>query len=210
MNSLAPRFGLIVKRLACAAVAVAGVGGATPSFAEDYFKPGQVYGAATLGVLEAGYECKGTPICERTRIGGKLFGGYYFTPNLATEVNYYYLGSFRSVAGNNVAANQLAETRLRNSGASIGLNWSNELFSVLTQHIRFGLAVVHTEGRIITGSGNSQRIEDVNEYITKPYIGLGLSYQMSPHVRFYQGYDLLTNKRNEHIHVLSMGLGIEN
>lgn len=210
MNSLSPRFGFTVKHLACAAVAAAGLGGALPSFAEDFFKPGSVYGSASMSLLEAGYECQGSAVCEHTRMGGKLSGGYYFTPNLAAEISYYYLGSFRSTKDGVVPAGQPVETRLRNSGMSFGINWSNELFQVLTQHIRFGLAIVRTDGYIVQSTGTGPVIENVHEYTTKPYLGLGLSYQMSQHVRFYQGYDILRNKRNEHIHVLSMGLGIEN
>lgn len=210
MNSLSPRFGFTVKHLACAAVAAAGLGGALPALAEDFIKPGSVYGVASLSVLEAGYECQGSAVCEKTRMGGKLSGGYYFTPNLAAEISYYYLGSFRSTNDGVVPVGQPVETRLRNSGMSFGINWSNELFQVLTQHIRFGLAIVRTDGYIVQSTGSGPVIENVHEYTTKPYLGLGLSYQMSQHIRFYQGYDILRNKRNQHIHVLSMGLGIEN
>lgn len=176
--------------------------------AEEFFRPGSVYAAANLNLLQAdGFECQGSPICERPRIGGKLFGGYRFTPNLATEVAYYYMGNFKSVEGPGVPAGQPADTQLRNSGFTVGIDWSNELFQVLTQHIRFGLSIVRTEGRIIYGNNT---VEQINEYKTAPYLGLGLSYQFNPHVRFYQGYDVLRTKRNGNIHVLSMGVGIEN
>jgi len=210
MTAPSSRLSRSFQRLAGAALAVAGLAATGTASAGDFLdlRPGTVYAAANLNLLQAnGYECEGSPICERPRIGGKLFGGYRFTPNLATEVAYYYLGSFKSVDTGVTAPGDAADTKLRNTAVSIGIDWHNELFQVLYQHIRFGVAVVRTDGRIIYGDNRTER---VNEYTTVPYLGLGLSYQFNPHVRFYQGYDILRNKRNNHIHVLSMGVGIEN
>ena len=102
---------------------------------------------------------------------------------------------------------KLASRELKNKAVAVGIDWSGELFQVLTQHIRFGLAHVSTEGTVSYGNGTTA---SVNQGNTKPYVGLGLSYQFNEHVRFYQSYDYLQNKGGEHFHVFSMGLGIEN
>ena len=174
----------------------------------QWLKPGTVYGGVNLAVLESGYECDGAVICEHPRAGAKVFGGYRFTPNLAAEVTYFYLGAFKATEGNGTfAATDPVATKVRNSAVSVAIDWSNEIFQVMTTHVRFGLAVTRTNGSVTYGSGVTEK---VNDYATKPYLGLGLSYQFNPYIRFYSGYDLLRNKDNNHFHVLSMGVGIEN
>jgi OmpA-OmpF porin, OOP family len=177
---------------------------------DDIFeiRPGSFYGAASLALTEVpGYECQGAPVCQYNKMGGKLFGGWRFTPNLAAEVGYFYMGRFEATKGGKVPAGDISSRTLRNRALTVGIDWSGELLGVLTQHIRFGLARVTTDGTISYGNGT---IRDVQESDTKPYVGLGLSYQFNDHVRFYQSYDYLRNKNGEHFHMFSMGMGIEN
>jgi predicted porin len=177
---------------------------------DDIFeiRPGSFYGAANIGIIEVpGYECQGAAVCEHAKTSGKVFGGWRFTPNLAAEVGYYYLGRFQATAGSNSAANGFESRTLKNKAVSVGIDWSGELLGVLTQHIRFGLARVTTEGTITPINGVTKTVHEAD---TKPFFGLGLSYQFNDHVRFYQSYDYLRNKNGEHFHVFSMGLGVEN
>ncbi len=206
MKSYSTRFASLAQRAASALVVTAGVWCASSAHAE--LRPGTIYGAAGVGLMASSYECKGAPGCEYDRASAKLFGGYRFTPNLAAELSYFYLGGFKATQGpGTFPADQPIATKLRNTGVSYAIDWSNEIFQVMTTHVRFGLATVRTAGSITYGNNET---ENVREYTTKPYLGLGLSYQMSPSVRFYSGYDVLRNKRNEHFHMLSLGLGIEN
>lgn len=201
------RITLSAKRVVYTATALAGLMAAAGAQAQ-WLKPGTVYGAANLAVLESGYECNGAPICERPRAGGKIFGGYRFTPNLAAEVSYFYLGNFKAAEGTGTfAPTDAVTTKVRNSAVSVAIDWSNEVFQVMTTHVRFGLAIARTNGSVTYANGSK---EQVNDYATKPYLGLGLSYQFNPYLRFYSGYDVLRNKDNNHFHVLSMGVGIEN
>lgn len=201
------RIAFSAKRVAYAATALVGLMAAAGAQAQ-WLKPGTVYGAAGIGIQEGGYECEGSPVCERPRAGGKLFGGYRFTPNLAAEVSYFYLGNFKSEKGpGTYAGTDVLGRSLRNSAVSLAIDWSNEVFQVMTTHVRFGLAVARTNGSVTYANGTTDK---VNEYATKPYLGLGLSYQFNPYLRFYSGYDILRNKDNNHFHVLSLGVGIEN
>jgi hypothetical protein len=185
------------------------VGGAAQA-GDDIFeiRPGSFYGAANISVVEAaGYECQGASVCEHAKVGGKVFGGWRFTPNLAAEVTYYYLGRFQATPDGKVAATSVASREFKNKALGVGIDWSGELLGVLTQHIRFGVAHVTTNGSVALGNGT---VNEVHEGDTKPYVGLGLSYQFNNHLRFYQSYDYLRNKGGEHFHMFSMGLGIEN
>ncbi len=201
-------------RLLMAALAgVVSMAGVTSVHAEDEFKifndlrPGSVYAAANIGLLNNSLECQGAPVCQHARTGGKLFGGYRFTPNLAAEVGAYYLGRFEATKGVNVPAGELASRIVRNKAVSVGIDWSNELFQILNQHIRFGIARVTTTSTLADGGGSVT--ESIQSKIA-PYAGLGLSYQFNPYVRMYQSYDVMRTKNNGNIHVFSMGLGIEN
>lgn len=201
------RIAFSAKRAVYTATALAGLMAAASAQAQ-WLKPGTVYGAAGVGILEGGYECEGAVVCERPRAGSKVFGGYRFTPNLAAEVTYFYLGSFKAAEGAGpFAPTDAISTKLRNSAVSVAIDWSNEVFQVMTTHVRFGLAVARTSGSVSYANGTTEK---VNDYATKPYLGLGLSYQFNPYLRFYSGYDVLRNKDNNHFHVLSLGVGIEN
>jgi OmpA-OmpF porin, OOP family len=177
---------------------------------DDIFeiRPGSFYAASSLGLIDArSYSCTDSSSCSRDQVGGKVFGGWRFTPNLAAEVSYYYLGAYQATKDAVQPANSISSRTLKNKAVSVGIDWSNELFDVFTQHIRFGLARVITTGTRSYGNGTTV---SVNENNLKPFIGLGLSFQITEHVRFYQSFDYMRNRGNNHFHIYSMGLGIEN
>lgn len=196
--------------LAAVAGAMALMSSGAAQAGDDIFeiRPGSFYGAASIAVTEvAAYECQGSPVCQHNKVGGKVFGGWRFTPNLAAEVGYFYMGRFESTKGGKVPDNEFSSRTLRNRAVTVGIDWSGELLGVLTQHIRFGMARVTTDGTVSYGNGTTKIIRESD---TKPYVGLGLSYQFNEYVRFYQSYDYLRNKDGQHFHLFSMGLGIEN
>jgi Outer membrane protein beta-barrel domain len=177
---------------------------------DQYIRPGTLYASSGIGLLNTGFDCKDPngqsyPACTRPLIGGKMFGGYRMTPNLAVEVSFYYLG------GTEVATDQanVSENYRRTStrAQAIGFDWANELFQVLNQHIRFGVARVATRNNVGYSNGTTAVQSDV---VVAPYVGLGLSYQFNDYVRFYSGFDLLHTKKNGNTQVFWMGLGVEN
>lgn len=205
LRFLSPR---VPMALAAGAVALMVSGAAHAG--DDIFevRPGSFYAASSLGFIDArSYSCTGSASCSRDQIGGKLFGGWRFTPNLAAEVSYYYLGTYQATKDAVQPANAISSRTLKNKAVSVGIDWSNELFQVLTQHIRFGFARVITTGTESYGNGTTV---NVNENNLKPFVGLGLSYQASEHVRIYQSFDYMRNRDNNHFHMYSMGVGIEN
>ncbi len=210
MNFLATRSAPIARRLFTAAAVVAAIGSVTPAQAQlqDMFKPGSIYAASSLGLMYSGQDCDGTLVCEKQRIGGKVFGGYRFTPNLAAEVGFYYLGKFNATQGSNFINPSLGTRTAVNSddhAVSLGIDWSNEMFGILRQHIRFGVARVTTRGTQSFGAGP----EEFSEHKVVPFLGLGLSYQVTEYIRLYSSYDTMRNKRNENFHMFSFGVGVE-
>jgi outer membrane protein W len=196
--------------MAAVAGAMALLSGGAAQAGDDIFevRPGSFYAASSLGFIDArSYSCTGSSSCSRDQIGGKVFGGWRFTPNLAAEVSYYYLGAYQATKDAVQPANVISSRTLKNKAVSVGIDWSGELLGVLTQHIRFGLARVITTGTESFGNGTTL---SVNENNLKPFVGLGMSYQINEHVRIYQSFDYMRNRDNNHFHMYSMGLGIEN
>lgn len=209
MNFLATCSASIARRLFTAAAVVAAFGSVTPAQAQwsEVFKPGSLYAASSLGLMYSGQDCDGTLLCEKQRIGGKMFGGYRFTPNLAAEVGFFYLGRFNATQDANVNPTPGSRTafNVRDRAVSLGIDWSNEMFGILRQHIRFGVARVTTYGTESFSAGP----QEFSEHKVVPYLGLGLSYQVTEYIRLYSSYDTMRNKRNENFHMFSLGLGVE-
>ena len=210
MNSLAIRTAYNARRLLTVVAALAALGSVTSARAQfqEWFRPGTVYAAGSLGLMLTSQECMHAMTCEHNRIGGKLFGGYRFTPDLAAEVGFFYLGKFNATQGSNFVPSPSSPqaTDLHNRAITYGFDWSNEMFGIARQHIRFGLAHVKTYGTQSFGAGP----QSVSEERTSPYLGLGLSYQLNPHIRLYSSYDTMRNRSNQSFHMLSMGMGVEN
>ncbi len=179
---------------------------------DKYVRPGTLYAAASIGLLNTGFDCKDPSgnsyfSCSRPLIGGKVFGGYRMTPSLATEVSFYYLGGSEvATAG---AASPVTENYRKSAtrAMAIGIDWTNELFQVMNQHIRFGIARVYSTNKLGYTNGTSGVQKD---NVIAPYVGLGMSYLFNDHVRFYSSFDLLHTKTEGNIQVFSLGLGIEN
>jgi len=178
---------------------------------DQYIRPGTLYAASAIGLLNTGFDCKerygSYGDCTRPVVGGKVFGGYRMTPNLAVEVSFYYLGGSEVIKDGAASANTENYRRTTTRAQAIGFDWTNELFQVLNQHIRFGLARVATRNHTGYGSGQVVTQSDV---VLAPYVGLGLSYQFNDYVRFYSGFDLLHTKTQGNTQVFWMGLGVEN
>jgi hypothetical protein len=178
---------------------------------DQYVRPGTLYAASAIGLLNTGFDCKerygNYSDCTRPVVGGKVFGGYRMTPNLAVEVSFYYLGGSEVIKDGAAAPTTENYRRSSTRAQAIGFDWANELFQVLNQHIRFGLARVATRNH--TGYGSGQVVAQ-SEVVLAPYVGLGLSYQFNDYVRFYSGFDLLHTKTQGNTQVFWMGLGVEN
>ncbi len=189
-------------RLSLVAAALFGV--LSPSVQAETLLSG--YAGGTFGVAPSQRQCFGATIaCDRAGVGGKLFGGWNVTPNVAAEINYFYFGSVYTVftPAESVAHDNIASVRENARALTFGMNWSIELFQTFTNNIRLGVARTQLNKEITYTDGAVSRVRSYSTDLV-PYIGLGLSMQINPHLRFVNGYDIIIQGRDTH-HLLSAG-----
>lgn len=176
------------------------------------------YVGAAYG-LQFRADCRGALTCDRSRDAFKLFGGYRATPSLATEVSYYYLGKQQltwaaGAAGAPTIVTSVGTQQVRTRAdfeenemqvLGLGVALESDMFQVLTQHLRVGLAVSEEKKSYsLVGGGKAEE----TKLRVFPYVGAGLSYQSSPSLRFFSNAEVLINP-DKAIVVLTAGVGGE-
>jgi hypothetical protein len=166
-------------------------------------RPGMFYSGGSLGLMaQTKVSCGGALVCDRPLIGGKLFGGWRLTPGLAVEINQYYLGKSKleDTTPGVVNSSYVTPTTLfvteRNRGFGVGINWEIETFRELTSHVRLGVARMETE---VTRLDKVAGLVNSKEAKVRPYIGVGLSMQLTENLRFQTGIDWLRSPKNNHM-----------
>jgi OmpA-like transmembrane domain len=178
--------------------------------------------------------CKGADVCERGGDILKIFGGYRFTPSLATEISYYYLGKTDSTWGSTNASRPLVPfvnsgNQIQSVGVSniketthmlaFGVALESEMFpnvfhGRMVQHLRSGLGVVSvskvtdvdsTTVSLASGLPDKQKTEKVS---VAPYLGAGLSFGLTPRMRVFTSADVLAIP-NRLTYSLTFGAGGE-
>lgn len=181
-----------------------------PAFVNAYV--GVSYGFQARG------DCQGADVCERGGDAVKIFGGYRFTPSLATEVSYYYLGKAKRTwaPGNSgrpsdTFVNSLNTQVSRGTvnyqsddvqAIGVGVALESEMFpnafnGRFVQHLRAGLALAHVKKEqtwdlsadATTAGLDAQTTTYKNTVF--PYAGAGLSYGITPRIRVFTSADVL-------------------
>lgn len=197
--------------------------------------PAHVNGYVGIGYgFQVRSNCEGADVCEQGKDGLKIFGGYRFTPSLATEISYYYLGeSDRSWGSTNPRRptesfinnnNQQSVVGISNQKDTthvfgVGVALESEMFPNVfngrfAQHLRVGLAVSRVEKELsldmtteATAAGISSKIKRTKNRVF-PYVGAGLSYGLTPKFRIFTSADALINPDHKH-YVVTFGGGGE-
>lgn len=177
-----------------------------------------IYGGISYG-LQLRTGCDGANTCEAGRDAAKLFGGYRMTPNLATEVSYFYLGkqdrawvagnssapTYTTVVGTSQVTRGIRNQQDRTQALGVGVNLETELFSWMTNHLRVGLAYSQTKTDLVLDNG--VRVDRTKDRYF-PYAGVGASALISPYVRLVSGVDVLLNPDRTH-YVVTAGISGE-
>jgi hypothetical protein len=95
----------------------------------------------------------------------------------------------------------------RNSGVGFGINWEIETFRELTSHVRLGIARMENE---VTLLDEDAGLVTQKSFKARPYIGVGLSMQLTQNLRFQSSVDWLRSPSNNHIYLFSTGISFEN
>jgi OOP family OmpA-OmpF porin len=132
----------------------------------------QPYVSASIGTVKANVDCAGTSSCDRTDVGFKLIGGYFFSPKLAAELAYFNYGKAR-------AANPGQTSEIASSAVGIGVAAYQDLTADWSLFARLGVARMTTKVSASAAGVGSASDSAANAV---PYGGLGLGYRLRPNV----------------------------
>jgi OOP family OmpA-OmpF porin len=164
------------KQAASAAVAGLFVAFAPLSAAQAQSAP-SVYLGATVGVSNFQMDCDGYRTCDQDDTGVKVYGGYRFWRGLAVEVGYIDFGK-ASVQSYYVYGPLSIEAHATTVAASYQLDFTQNFAGIG----RAGVANVTAKETWQTQTASSTKFQ--------PYLGLGLSYAFTPHLRGVVSIDL--------------------
>lgn len=229
-NFFRPGFLRVAAPVAVAAALLAGgLGVAKAGGMEPDSDPAHVNGYVGIGFgpqVKTG--CSGADTCESGGTAWKIFGGYRFTPSLATEISYYYLGaqerswantnsnrpSYSFVNGSNTLQNDpVGKEKATTQALGIGLALESEMFPNIfsgrfVQHLRVGLAASRVKKELTVEGKSGQYKAETQKNRVFPYVGAGLSYSLSPRMKVFTSADALINPDRKHF-VLTFGGGGE-
>ncbi len=158
----------------------------TPSFAQE--QPNWYMGA---GIGYAQNKIAGTPLGKNTTekthgTGFKIYGGYQFTKNFATELEYIDFGKYQI---NNSKYNFHGSIKTRGIGISaLGILPLTSEFSLFG---KLGIMAKFTDTQLrATGPGYNQRSSS-KETKTIPLIGFGAEYRLTTNLALRAEYNYL-------------------
>lgn len=225
-----------IRALAAAVVLMGGLGQAQASGMDPSSDPAQVnaYVGISYG-FQVRTGCDGADICEAGRDAVKVFGGYRFTPSLATEISYYYLGhqdrtwatgnssrpsgTYINSDNTQVSLGTVGYEKAVTQALGIGVALESEMFADrfngrFIQHLRAGLAVTRTsyeQSWDLTSdaeeAGQPTKTKKTKNRVV-PYLGAGLSYALTPRWKVFTSADTLIGP-DRNYYVLTVGGGGE-
>lgn len=152
-----------------------------------------------VGQAEAGKYCDNVANCDSADISIRGSVGYLFNPQLGVELGYTSFGTLFDATDSSVSAKQEA------SAWTIGVLGTvpiNDQFGLLG-HV--GMAIYD-----LTNSGTVQGVPVEEKNSTKPYLGIGLKYDLSDSFALRAEYQLYTdisgvNNVTDNVHGLYAG-----
>ena len=154
----------------------------------------QGYVGVASGTSKMDLDCAGAAVCDESGSAAKLVGGYEFSPGWAGELGFVDFG----------------KTKAADSGVSVSIKAQAVTFGVAYQaqfnpqwglNLRLGAAQVRAKGSV-AGLGS------VTDTTTKPYVGVGLNYALSPKVRIELGADFTKGEiegAKADVHAVTLG-----
>ncbi len=190
---------LSFKRLSLAAAVVSSVLAGPVAMAErpnDSIYLGMSYG------LQIRDSCNGAAVCSRGSSAGKATLGYHVSPSWAYEINYFGMNTQRRAWD----TGPVVTDSVRSQALGIGFSLDTELWGVMTNHLRGGIAGTHN--RIREERSNGTIIAEVDREII-PYVGVGMSFLVAPHFRIQTGVDILIKNRDQNNYLATVGATAE-
>jgi OOP family OmpA-OmpF porin len=159
----------------------------------------QAYLGAGVGGSHIDINCAGTTSCDKTDTGGRLFGGYKVLPNLGVEAIYFDFGKAKTTGPGAVSGD------MKVTGLGAGVAFFGEFAPSWLGVVRLGAASTKSD---ISGTLGTFTSAD-NKTKANPYIGVGVSYLVSPNLAVDAALDFSRVKygsESANVRLLSVGL----
>lgn len=185
-----------MKKIISAVMMTLAVGGASA----------QGYVEAAFGMTNLDADCSGTTHCDKDGTGGKIIGGYKFTPNFALEVGYVNFG--KTEASVVYYPYGLIDATFKSTAFYIGGAIRGDFTPSFAGVARLGLANVDTKTELNTsnyGAGST------SETKVSALFGLGLEYALTSNLKLTGAVDFTQAANAEDnetatLRLLSVGL----
>jgi OOP family OmpA-OmpF porin len=134
-----------------------------------------IYVGGAVGQAHYDFDCAGSPSCDKNDTGGKVFGGYKFTPNIAVEASYTNFGKAKS--GVPIPGFGVVTGDLKGEGFGAGVAFFAPFANDFSGVARLGVA------------SNKFKLSAQSETSTEGTYGLGLSYNVTKQVSLDLAWD---------------------
>lgn len=156
-----------MKKLALAGLLTAMMAGASA----------QGYVGGTVGITQLDLDCTGASTCDDSGSGGKIYGGYKFTPGVGVEFGYINFGKAEASDGS-------LSVSLKSTALYLAVAGRGDLTPSFAVSGRLGFASVKAKGAAwgsMTGSAS--------ESSTQAYLGLAAEYAFTKNVKGFASAD---------------------
>jgi opacity protein-like surface antigen len=142
------------------------------------------YVSASAGTVKLNVDCAGASRCDRTDVGFKLIGGYFFSPKLAVELGYVDYGKAK-------ASDSVLSSEIASSAVGIGVAAHQDLAPQWDLFARLGVARMTTKvSATVSGVGSASD----SASNAMPYGGLGVGYRLRPNMSLELSWDTTRTK----------------
>jgi OOP family OmpA-OmpF porin len=196
-----------MKRLFTAAFLATAVAFAAPVMAQDINLQGAYIGGSIGSSNYSTDECIGD--CDKTDIGGKIFGGYMFTPNIGAEVAYVSLGKAKvNFADSLNGVPVVVSGEFKSSGFAAFLvgQYPVDNFRLFG---KIGFAYLDNELSVTGSSGPMVVTGDESESSTEFAWGLGATYMFTKNFGIraeYENFKWSFEDESDNIRFWSIGV----
>jgi OmpA-OmpF porin, OOP family len=139
----------------------------------------QGYIGGGIGPARIDVDCTGATTCDKTSTGGKLYGGWLFTPQFAAELGYFNWGKVEATGTFDVDGTPITGSAdVKGTGWGVGVAYIAPFTPQWSGVVRVGVA--RNKGKTSVSALGASASESFNS--TQPYVGIGVGYELMPNL----------------------------
>ena len=163
------------------------------------------YGSVSLGESVNKLDCYGSA-CDRKNMSGKVLFGYRFGNNVAIEGSYFQAGRLSAEEQTSTYwYSDKVKAQAIGVGAAYFMPFSESWMGV----VRGGVAAVKAKATYLNGTSSGTSSFEENKTSANPYLGIGISYMITPQFSVDATYDwnqMKVGGDNANVHAVRVGL----